>query len=711
MEEYSLYCRFFDKNRAEDAYYDDEEWLQDQFGLLEASFFALFQWKELEEAEHADPEVIDDIRELMIQEFEKIDRHMGNRMRETVREEVSLGIWKLEQRFLFHPFHTFCLILSMAGDRSRKLREAIAHLSSGRRGQEATVELGAQLYRFAHTLDAGEVNRLMAEQHPFWCCVRWKRDQAYEVPVSRREFFIKPEVAAYLYGEPLAYENLKKDSCFFHWEEELEEMLIYKNQWEEALAIIRRMEGQDNKTAWMMHLQGKKGCGKQWLIRHLAKECRRDLIFVFCREWKGKSLSEQQDRLDALRLQQAMTGAWICLTEFEGGQEEQEVWMMKLLSYLEDMKCLFFTTTCLNRQLAALWNKLMITIECPMPKASEKILLWEHFLRKYPVAEDVDASLYGNQYVLNAGEIKDVLETALLSCWGKKEEKIGGAHIIAAIKQKNRNHLGTYATLIQTTFTWEDLVVEPMVKRQMELICGQLKYRSVVGEEWNFYAKTPYGRGVCALFYGPPGTGKTMAVQVIANELSLDLYRIDLSQMISKYIGETQKNISELFEKAKEINALLFFDEADALFSKRSEVQDANDRNANAETAHLLQKLEEYEGITILATNLKDNLDDAFKRRIKFMVDFQFPEKETRRILWKALIPREAPLESDVDLEFLADRFELSGSAIKEILLNSAYIAAAEQSPIGNRHLIEAVKMNFAKYGKLLMNEDFGYLR
>lgn len=711
MEEHSLYLQFFNKNSVKDAYYDDEEWLQDRFSLLEASFFALARWTQLEEMEEADQTAIEDVREFMMQEFEIIDSHIEKRMQETVREEVSLGIWKLEQQFSFHPFHTFCLVLSMAGDWSRKLREAISHLSPNRHAKEATVELGVLLYQFSHTLDAGEVNRLMAEQHPFWCCVRWERSQDYEIPISRRAFFVRPEVVAYLYGEPLDYGILNKSSRFYHWEEELEEILIYESQREEALTMIRQMEEQNQINSFMMHLQGKKGCGKQYLIRHLAKKYRRNLIFVFCREWKEKPPSEQTDWLDALRLQQAMTGAWICLTEFEAEPEEREVWMVKLLSYLEDMKCFFFTTTCEHSQFVALWNHPMITVECPMPKTSEKILLWEHFLRKYPVAEDVNASLYGNQYVLNTGEIKDVLETALFFCWGKKEKKITGAHIIAAVKQKNRNHLGTYATLIQTAFTWDDLVVEPMVKRQMELICGQLKYRSVVGEEWNFYAKTPYGRGVCALFYGPPGTGKTMAVQVIANELGLDLYRIDLSQMISKYIGETQKNISELFLKAKEINALLFFDEADALFSKRSEVQDANDRNANAETAHLLQKLEEYEGITILATNLKDNLDDAFKRRIKFMVDFQFPEKETRRKLWRTLIPREAPLEEDVDLEFLADRFELSGSQIKEILLNSAYIAAAEQGRIGNRHLIEAIKLNFAKYGKLLINEDFGYLR
>jgi SpoVK/Ycf46/Vps4 family AAA+-type ATPase len=244
----------------------------------------------------------------------------------------------------------------------------------------------------------------------------------------------------------------------------------------------------------------------------------------------------------------------------------------------------------------------------------------------------------------------------------------------------------------------------------MQYICAQVKYRNIVGEEWGFFEKTPYGRGISVLFYGPPGTGKTMAVQVIAAELGLELYRIDLSKMVSKYIGETEKNISALFERAKQMNVILFFDEADSLFAKRSEVKDSNDRNANAETAHLLQKMEEYEGMVILATNLVDQIDDAFRRRIKFMIPFRFPDVETRKKLWHSLIPDKTPLEDGIDLDFFAETFELSGSQIKEILWNAAYIAVADQKPLGNEQLKEATMWNYMKYGKQLTKEDFGYL-
>ncbi|MDE6517462.1 MAG: ATP-binding protein [Acetatifactor sp.] len=246
--------------------------------------------------------------------------------------------------------------------------------------------------------------------------------------------------------------------------------------------------------------------------------------------------------------------------------------------------------------------------------------------------------------------------------------------------------------------------------KQLRYIENRLKYRNTVGGRWGFDRKVSYGKGTCALFYGPAGTGKTMAAKVLANELGLALYRVDLSRMVSKYIGETQKHISALFEHAKSTNALLFFDEADALFAKRTEVGDSHDRNANSEVAHLLQKLEEYDGISILATNLKDNIDDAFKRRIKYMIHFRMPDAETRAILWQKMLPGQAPADEDLDLAFFAENFELSGSEIKDAMLHAAYMAAAEGGSIGNRHLMEAVRLSSLKYGKVLTKENFGYI-
>ena len=250
-------------------------------------------------------------------------------------------------------------------------------------------------------------------------------------------------------------------------------------------------------------------------------------------------------------------------------------------------------------------------------------------------------------------------------------------------------------------------MVDEQVRKKLEEICDQVNYQSVVGGDWGFYKKKPYGRGISALFYGPSGTGKTMAAQVIAGALGLELYRVDLSRMMSKYIGETQKNISCLFEQAAYMNILLLFDEADAFFSRRTSVKDSHDRHANAEVAHLLQQLEDYEGVAILTTNLKDNMDDAFRRRIRQMVEFSLPGPKERLSLWEKAIPPEAPRKEKLRIETYAQRFEISAGEIREVLLQAAFRAAAEGGGIANCHIREALKDCYLKYGRVLQEEEF----
>src|SRR6185369_7694969 len=204
----------------------------------------------------------------------------------------------------------------------------------------------------------------------------------------------------------------------------------------------------------------------------------------------------------------------------------------------------------------------------------------------------------------------------------------------------------------------------------------------LVLDEWGFGARLPLGSGVNVLFSGPSGTGKTMAAQVVAGALGLDLYRIDLSRVVSKYIGETEKNLGTIFDEAQSSNAILFFDEADALFGKRSEVKDAHDRYANIEVAYLLQRIESYDGVAIMATNLRQNIDEAFTRRLDFLVDFPFPETEYRHRIWATHFPPEAPLASDVDLMEIAEHYRLAGGNIRNVALAAAYLAAANGGAI-----------------------------
>jgi SpoVK/Ycf46/Vps4 family AAA+-type ATPase len=211
-----------------------------------------------------------------------------------------------------------------------------------------------------------------------------------------------------------------------------------------------------------------------------------------------------------------------------------------------------------------------------------------------------------------------------------------------------------------------------------------------------------------ALFAGPSGTGKTMAADIMAGELGLDLYKIDLSSVVSKYIGETEKNLARIFQEAETSNAILFFDEADALFGKRSEVRDSHDRYANIEISYLLQRMEEYSGMVILASNLHKNMDDAFVRRMHFTVEFPFPNEKNRRRIWEKIWPAETPRSPALDLDFMARRFEMAGGNIRNMALAAAFFAAEDGALVDMRHLIRAAQREYQKMGKVVVNGEFG---
>jgi len=243
--------------------------------------------------------------------------------------------------------------------------------------------------------------------------------------------------------------------------------------------------------------------------------------------------------------------------------------------------------------------------------------------------------------------------------------------------------------------------------QQLRDVCISLQFRHVVLDDWGFDQRLAGGKGLAVLFSGPSGTGKTMAASIIAAELGLQIYRIDLSTVVSKYIGETEKNLSSIFAAAQSSNAVLFFDEADALFGKRSEVNDAHDRYANIEVAYLLQRVETYEGIVVLATNLGRNIDEAFARRMQHMIEFPLPGPAQRARIWRGMFPADAPVAADVDHDFLSRQFDLAGGNIRNVVVAAAFNAAAEQSAITMRHLIAATARELEKMGRLPSRSDF----
>ncbi|NLT95952.1 MAG: ATP-binding protein [Clostridia bacterium] len=404
----------------------------------------------------------------------------------------------------------------------------------------------------------------------------------------------------------------------------------------------------------------------------------------------------------------------LCLDYFEVIFQDEDYLrkINKILELTEDFKGTVFILSEASTRGIIKAHKKSVALFLDIPDGLTRKTLWDYYTAQLAgqLEIQVDLNVIANKYLLTPKQIRNAaqdLNNIVLSKKGSKavtEEDINQAclnQILSKLSEKG--------TKIKPFYTFDDIVIEDNQRRMLMDICNRVKYKHKVYEEWGFNKKIPYGRGLTVLFSGPPGTGKTMSSEVIANEIGLELYKVEVPQIISKYVGETEKNLKEIFSEAKNSNAILFFDEADAIFGKRSEVKSSQDRYAaNIEVAYLLQEMEAYEGITILATNLQENIDEVFFRRIQFHVQFTMPDRELRKKIWLKLIPPEAPLSEDIDFDFLAQKYELSGGNIKNIVVSSAFQAAATNSKISMKLILNAVKDELQKNGKIFTKEDFG---
>jgi SpoVK/Ycf46/Vps4 family AAA+-type ATPase len=288
---------------------------------------------------------------------------------------------------------------------------------------------------------------------------------------------------------------------------------------------------------------------------------------------------------------------------------------------------------------------------------------------------------------------------------GRATSAMGG-DIPAAVRRLAAGHIDAAAARVRPSRTWDDIILDDDRLGQLREVAVRCRQRDTVFGQWGFSPQP--STGVVALFAGPSGTGKTLAAEVIAGDLGVDLYKIDLANLVSKYIGETEKNLSRVFDAAEASSVALFFDEADALLGRRSEVSDAHDRYANIEVAYLLQRLERYEGLVVLATNLAKNIDPAFLRRLHVVVEFPMPGPAERRRIWAHCLPSAAPTGADLDLDFLADGFELSGGTIRNAVLAAAFLAAEAGTPITMAAAVVALRRELQKLGRLVRPEDFG---
>jgi hypothetical protein len=350
----------------------------------------------------------------------------------------------------------------------------------------------------------------------------------------------------------------------------------------------------------------------------------------------------------------------------------------------------------------------MTTVAIGEPDFHQRRSTWVAELLDHGIsADDRHLDDLASRYRLTEAQIHRAVGSAVRQA-ALGRTKPGPHDFARASRLQVRRDPGTLARKVTPFYSWNDLVLPPDQIAHLQELCRQARYKHIVYGDWGFDRKLSLGKGLSALFSGPPGTGKTMAVEVIANDLGLELYKIDLSQVVSKYIGETEKNMDKLFAEARAGNAILFFDECDALFGKRTTVQDAHDRYANIEIAYLLQKLDEHEGLSILASNLRQNLDIAFTRRLTFIIEFPFPDVDSRRRLWHAIWPPEVPRSKELDLEFLATQFKLPGGAVKNIAVAAAFLAAEARSELTTEHVLWATRREMEKSGRRVARSEFG---
>jgi hypothetical protein len=342
----------------------------------------------------------------------------------------------------------------------------------------------------------------------------------------------------------------------------------------------------------------------------------------------------------------------------------------------------------------------ILSVEVRRPTSSEQRAAWQRVL--------------GNNGESFNGQLERLVSqfdfsTAAISSTAQSLGETTASKLWAACRLRARPRLQDLAQHIVSRATWADIVLPAAQIHTLQTVALQVRHRARVCDEWGFAEKSDRGLGLSGLFAGPSGTGKTLAAEVLANELELDLFRIDLSAVVSKYIGETEKNLRRVFDAAEEGGAILLFDEADALFGKRSEVRDSHDRYANVEISYLLQRMEAYRGLAILATNMKEALDPAFLRRLRFVVQFPFPDQAQRAEIWRRIFPAKTPTDS-LDIVGLA-RLSISGGNIRNIALNAAFAAANAEEPVRMPHLLGAVRLEYEKLEKPLTQSELGEWR
>ena len=630
---------------------------------------------------------------------------------------------RLSDRFGLDAFEQFCItaVLALEIDRN-KYGKAYALLNDDVTQKQPSVGLLLRLHDGLTERERWPSMRAFDTRHPLlrWNLLRFaSREAGDPVTAFGRLLELDERIACYLLGLSDLGTRLEEVSAATAWDAAAlhgSTEAVTEARLGALVAEGPRTQG-DGSSGLVLHVHGRPGTGRRALIAGVCRRSALRLVPVNAARLVGLAGPAFDDTLSLLAREPLLEPTAICLENVAPLATADTSTSQALATVVDHLRStapvLFILgeSPWLPENVAG--GGAVHRVGLDLPDAAAATRLWmaeldESELDPQAGAREQVARELAGRFALSPGQIRGAAAAARLRThWQGGDRRLTLTDLYEGCRDQCSHRLATLARHVTTQFGWSDLILPSTQRNQLRELETAIRNIRGVLEDWNFAARLPYGRGVTALFSGPSGTGKTMAAGILARELGLDLYQIDLSRVVSKYIGDTEQKLERIFEEAEHTNAMLLFDEADALFGKRSTIKDAHDRYANIEVAYLLQRMEQREGVTILATNLRTNIDEAFLRRIRFLIDFPLPEQAHRLEIWRGSLPNEARLAADVDLAALAQRYRFSGGSIVNIVLTAASLAYAPGGAIGMKHLLHATKRELQKLGLQYHESDF----
>lgn len=631
-------------------------------------------------------------------------RFIQDRAEVSSEQGINLPFYNICKKLNYDDFTVFCLVCGVLSSTQTDYAGVFQIVNENGNLATPTIESAARLYygdKYSITGAYGDMSVCLEQLQPI-LRLRVVASMPFSTSVSPDKRLID-----YLFSK----NALKLDEAYHRYYK----MLTDDKELDPILAnetVLEAMEISYDEGCRIFSYVGDEGSGRKFFVKHFCKRRNMRAIAVNCKKLFSTDFGFVEEALWALTRECILTDACCCMEELSYREEEKERFFTFLdmaFGKLTEKDVLVFAFSKDKINYKEVTKESITTLEFLTPNIDERVNCWKHYSQNYVLAEDVDLFEMSVKFLFTPGKIADALKYARNLSVMEKEIAIPRDKLFKGCNAQMSSELSQKATRVEAKFGFEDIVMNPDQRETIEHAIEQMMFKNQVYEDWNYMKKYPYGRGLTVLLFGAPGTGKSMMAQVLAHELNLELYRVDISKVVDKYVGETEKSLSMIFREAKKCNVVLFFDECDTIFAKRSDDGGSNQSSNNNKTALLLQEMEAYDGVCVLATNYKHNIDPAFFRRMKYIVEFQFPDPDTREMLWRTTIPKTTPLAEDVDIRFLAENFEFAGGNIKNCILNAAFLAAAdgEGKEVHMKHYLQAIRYEYVKTGKVFTRSDF----